>query len=240
MNKLKFKKIIAFLLLCVILFLIPLTVFAASPEVSFDGENITFTPLDNGLFASFKDLMPGDKREQNIKLINNSNKKAAFNLRMKAAPQQNTSAEDVKLIEELVFNSELLKITITANGTVVYSGSVGGGKQQNFAADDAESSTVIRLGTLSPKHYTNLNVNLEVSKNVDDRYQKAIAFIDWEFVAEENGGFDETASGGNTALPERPNTGSDSILEAVAVTGTAFIAMISTVLAERKTKKGNK
>lgn len=245
LNSSKFRKILAVLLACVMMFSLSLTAFAASSEVSFSNDKFSFTPADKDLFANFKNLMPGDKAEQEIKLVNNSDKVTFFSMRMKVAKQDELSPEQLKLVEELLFNKDLMKITITANGKEIYSEAAGGNERKKITEVGEATSALIELGSLSAGgYYTNLNVTLEVSEELDDRYQKAAAYIDWEFVANrydddttaptEPG--DTTEPGGT--LPENPpETGSESMLGIVSAASLAFVVILIAVIAKRKSAK---
>lgn len=246
LNSPKIRKVFSALLSCIILFSSSITATAASGEVAFDGNKFSFKPENKDIFVNFKDLMPGDKAEQHIKLINNSDKKTNFSMRMKVADQETISAEELELIEELLFNQELLKITITANEKVIYSDSAGGSERKKLTDVGAYTSALLELGSLSPGgYYTELNVILEASKDLDNRYQKAIANIDWEFIAEQ---FDDTGdttsnnvstgvTGGGSGLPEMPSTGYSDFYGVILIAVATASVAVCIVASRRKTEK---
>lgn len=251
MKNAQFKKICALLLSCLMLFSLVLPAYAASPQVIFDGEGFSFVPADKDLFVNFKDMMPGDRVEQPIKLMNNSNKKTTFSMQMKIANQEKLSAGDLELIEELLFNPDLLNITITANGKEIYSEGAGGTQRKKLSEVGAHTTALIELGALSGGHYTNLNVICTVSKELDNRFAELVANVDWEFKATQPDDTTEPTSGSGTAestteqttkdntLPELPSTGSRSIAGAVA--GVSAVAVVVfALLAKRKNNEENK
>lgn len=248
MKNSKFKKAAAVLLSCLLVFGLSVPAFAVSSEVSFDGENFNFSTSDKDLFVNFKGLMPGDKVEQQIKLVNDSDEKTTFSMRMKVANQDELTAEELDLIEELLFNPELLKITITAGGKEIYSDAAGGSERKKITDTGAETSALLELGALSPNGYsTELNVTLEVSKEIDNTYADAAANIDWEFIArpfdDGSGEEPETDDGsgddeGDTVLPETPPTGSQSVFPVALIAVFAGAVMIA-VIAKREAIKRN-
>lgn len=244
MKNARCKKIAALLLSCLMLFSLVLPAAAASPQVAFDGEGFRFTPADKDLFVSFKDMMPGDRTEQMIKLMNNSNKKTTFSMQMKIANQEKLSAENLELVEELLFNTDLLNITITANGKEIYSEGAGGTQRKKITEVGAYTTALIELGALSGGHYTNLNVICTVSKELDNRFADIVANVDWEFKAVQPDDTTEPSSGSDitesttekdNTLPELPSTGSRSIAGIAVVTSVSVVGVI--LLTKRK---GNK
>lgn len=242
----KLKKTAAVLLSCFLVFVLSVSAFSASPEVSFNGEKFSFSPSDKDLFENFKGLMPGDKVVQQIKLVNDSNEKTTFSMRMKVAVQDELTAQELDLIEELLFNPELLKITVTAGGKEIYSDAAGGSERKEITDTGTETSALLELGALSPKGYsTELVVTLEVSEKLDNTYADAVANIDWEFVArpfdsgEVPGTDDGGSTGGDIELPETPPTGSQSMLPVIVISVFAGITIIAVIIKRRTAKKDN-
>lgn len=243
----RYKKIAALLLPFLMLFSFVLPAAGASPQVAFDGDGFRLTPENKDLFVSFKDMMPGDRAEQSIKLINNSNKKTTFSMQMKIANQENLSAEQSELAEELLFNSDLMNITITANGREIYSEAAGGTRRKKLTDVGAYTTALIELGSLSGGHYTNLNVICTVSKELDNRFADIGADIDWEFKAVQpddttehtNGsGITEPTTEKDNTLPELPSTGSRSVAGIAVVTAVSVAGAI--LLTKRNINKSSK
>lgn len=242
----KFKKAAAVILSYLLLFSFSVSAFAVSPEVSFDGEKFSFSTSNKDLFVNFKGLMPGDTVEQQIKLVNDSNEKTTFSMCMKVADQEELTEQELDLIEELLFNSELIKITITAGGKEIYSDATGGSERKEITDTGAKTSAYLELGAISPNGYsTELVVTIEVSEKLDNTYADAMANIDWEFVArpfesgEVPGTGDSGSIGGDIELPETPPTGSQSILPVVLICIFSGAVMTGTIIKRKSVKKKN-
>lgn len=249
LNISKFKKAAALLLSCLLVLALSVSAVAASTEVSFDGKNFAFSNDSKDLFENFKGLMPGDVAEQKVKLVNNSDEKTTFSMRMKVAKQDELSEQELGLIEELLFNPELLKITVTAGGQEIYSDAAGGSERKAITETGEATSSLLELGALSPNGYsTELVVTLEVSKKLDNTYADAAANIDWEFVAAafDDGSGQEPGTdspdegdGGDTLLPETPPTGSESYIFYVLSFVVALAVMIIIAVKRKRPEMEN-
>lgn len=176
-----------------------LTVFAL-PAAAADGEvGITFTEDEtiefeedgeNGLFAAFQELYPGDTRAQEIYLRNEYRDGVGVTLRISPSDKAaDLSEEQLQLVEELLTgidvetgetdeegnpvteHIDLLHIVINNGSTQLYEGSVG-------------ASGTVPLGSLRRGYGAPLEVELTVNgQYVGNEYQSLIGYIDWALTA---------------------------------------------------------
>lgn len=179
-----------------------LTVFAL-PAAAADGEvGITFTEDEtiefeedgeNGLFAAFQELYPGDTRAQEIYLRNEYRDGVGVTLRI--SPSDKTadlSEEQLAAVERLLTgidvetgetdeegnpvteHIDLLHIVINNGSTQLYEGSVG-------------ASGTVPLGSLRRGYGAPLEVELTVNgEYVGNEYQSLIGYVDWSLTASWN------------------------------------------------------
>lgn len=179
-----------------------LTVFAL-PAAAADGEvGITFTEDEtiefeedgeNGLFAAFQELYPGDTRAQKIYLRNEYRDGVGVTLRISPSDKAAyLSEEQLQLVEELLTgidvetgetdkegnpvteHIDLLHIVINNGSTQLYEGSVG-------------ASGTVPLGSLRRGYGAPLEVELTVNgEYVGNEYQSLIGYVDWSLTASWN------------------------------------------------------
>ncbi len=179
-----------------------LTVFAL-PAAAADGEvGITFTRYEtiefeedgeNGLFAEFQELYPGDTRAQEIYLRNEYRDGVGVTLRISPSDKAaDLSEEQLQLVEELLTgidvetgetdeegnpvteHIDLLHIVINNGSTQLYEGSVG-------------ASGTVPLGSLRRGYGAPLEVELTVNGvYVGNEYQSLIGYVDWSLTASWN------------------------------------------------------
>ena len=179
-----------------------LTVFAL-PAAAADGEvGITFTEDEtiefeedgeNGLFAAFQELYPGDTRAQEIYLRNEYRDGVGVTLRISPSDKAaDLSEEQLQLVEELLTgidvetgetdeegnpvteHIDLLHIVINNGTTQLYEGSVG-------------ASGTVPLGSLRRGYGAPLEVELTVNgEYVGNEYQSLIGYVDWSLTASWN------------------------------------------------------
>ena len=179
-----------------------LTVFAL-PAAAADGEvGITFTEDEtiefeedgeNGLFAAFQELYPGDTRAQEIYLRNEYRDGVGVTLRISPSDKAaDLSEEQLQLVEELLTgidvetgetdeegnpvteHIDLLHIVINNGSTQLYEGSVG-------------ASGTVPLGSLRRGYGAPLEVELTVNGvYVGNEYQSLIGYVDWSLTASWN------------------------------------------------------
>ena len=179
-----------------------LTVFAL-PAAAADGVfAITFTEDEtiefeedgeNGLFAAFQELYPGDTRAQEIYLRNEYRDGVGVTLRISPSDKAaDLSEEQLQLVEELLTgidvetgetdeegnpvteHIDLLHIVINNGSTQLYEGSVG-------------ASGTVPLGSLRRGYGAPLEVELTVNGvYVGNEYQSLIGYVDWSLTASWN------------------------------------------------------
>ena len=196
---------------------------AAEGKVTYSGNSGKFifapgseySPTD--LFPNFKDVMPGDSITQAITVKNDASKKVKVDIYMRALGAQKGSEEFLSQMHLTVKKSQ--------NNNMAY--------MFDAAADEtAQLKNWVKLGTLYSGGVVNLEVVLTVPVEMDNRYQKQIGYLDWEFKIEER-----PVEPGD---PEPPKTGDDFspvLWGGMMVTSLAAILIL---LPSRKRKKEEK
>ncbi len=167
-----FKKLaIFFSALCLIMSM-SVSAFAAG-SVTFNGtsKKFIFEPGSNhsptDLFSDFKGVMPGDSITQKIYIKNDVKNDVKIKLYIKS-----TGATE----DSIDFLSKL-------NLTVIQDGN---SKLFDAPANEKGSlSEWVYLGTFYSGAEIDLDVTLNVPIELDDKYQKAIGYLDWQFKIEE-------------------------------------------------------
>lgn len=176
-------------------------VSSIEPKVTLTAEGVFTFSDKNDLFASFKDMMPGDNLEQNIKVLSQRTGKVKiylyardctlFNEIVETLPGE-TPAENIHLEEKDTNTTELLDYVKVKKGADIL----------DLKAAGAGTAGVY-LGTFTKDMEITLNVAVNLPIELGNEYQDAEAYVDWIFYAEEvveggNGGGDE---GGETPTP---------------------------------------
>ena len=126
------------------------------------------SPTD--LFPNFKDVMPGDRLTQRITVRNDSVREVKVRIYLRSLGARAGYEE---------FLSQLhLTVTHSAENEMAY--------MFDATADQpAQLSDWVCLGMLYSGGEVNLDVTLDVPVELDNRYQSAIGYLDWEFRVEE-------------------------------------------------------
>ena len=170
------KKYFAILSVFAILLSCPLLVLATDGNVTYSGDagKFIFAPGSEysltDLFSNFKDVMPGDSISQPIIVKNNASQKVKIKVYMRALGAHENSVE---------FLSKLhLRVEKSEDNTMGYM----------FDAATNETSQLtdwVCLGTLYSGGEVKLNVILDVPVELNNDFQNAIGYLDWEFMIEE-------------------------------------------------------
>lgn len=161
---------LAALLLCM---LIPTS---AAGKVTYQGQadgfifepGSKYSPTD--LFSDIKNAMPGDSITQKITVKNAASKNVKVKIYMRSLGAHEDSVD---------FLSQLtMKVGKSENNTMAY--------MFDATADQTDGLTEwTLLGTLYSGGEVNLDVTIDIPIELDNKYQAAIGYIDWEFKVEE-------------------------------------------------------
>ena len=192
------KKIISTLLMLVMLLSLSVTAFADAPNVNYTGGTnngkFVFTAnttqyTDTDMFANFKNMMPGDKRTQQITFRNSLTGYYKITVYFKAVPHTDSSGDNAATYaghpepftaEELAKMQDFLScfdMTITDRwGKTLYNGPAS-----NSGPEDWREITTLRRG-----ESTTITVTLEADiERLTNDYTDRIGEVDWIFQADE-------------------------------------------------------
>ena len=172
----------------------------ALPEVEYsftnstDDSNVTFQygtdefvvlPEDKDLFQNFKDVMPGDSRDQTLTIKNeNQNEVGIWVYALPAditdfSDVDGSTAEHQKVLSDDLVDKLTITITKQSTGEVLYDGKLVG-KDDPYNMQSPENA--LYLGQYSQGESEDLLLTLHVPAELDNYYDDAIAKIEWIFV----------------------------------------------------------
>ena len=211
--KRSFRTFCALLLTLIVAFSFAGPASADTSNVIYDGAarefifqpGTDYSPTD--LFPDFKEAMPGDTLVQKIVVRNDADKNVDVKIYMRALGAHEDSAQ---------FLSQLsLSVASTTNDSLF----------QGTAAEKDGLADWVLLGTFKSGEEVELMATLQVPITLDNTYQEAIGYLDWEFKVEE--------------FPiETPDTGdSTNVIPFVGIAAVALIIIIVLLVKRRKDTK---
>ena len=129
------------------------------------------------LFANFKNLQPGCKRSQTIRVTNSSDIPVKMYLRAELTKQKNYSPGKLEKLQKLL--SEYAIIEIRENEKVLYQGSVDG----KLTGQGWSMKKDISLGDFGAGVGKSLVVQLSLSEDMENTYEELLGKVKWIFTA---------------------------------------------------------
>ena len=215
------KRWIAALMACLLVFGCAVTASADGGNVIYSGttQDFVFQPGSDysltDLFPDFKGVMPGDTLTQTVTVRNAQSRHVKVEIYIRSLGAHGDSK---------AFLSQLgLRVQKSGSNTMAY-------MFDAYASETAQLSDWVCLGMLYSGGEVNLDVILEVPTTLDNKFQNAVGYLDWEFMAIE---YPVEPSD-----PEPPKTGDDRNPIAVAVLmGASAVTVIVILLILRKKRR---
>ena len=195
-------------ILCMVALAAPAHAFADTPTIAYDGNACQLTVSgatgssgEPDLFPAFKDLMPGDVREQQIE-VRATGVKSQVRVFVRAVVDHETA-------------HLLSPITLTASAGDASAGWLQTGTPGSVFAHPT------RVATFTSDGSTVLNLQLSVPTSVGNELADANKTIRWEITAEDDG----------EKIPARPAGSKSHGLFGLAATGDSTLTLLLVLLA---------
>ena len=191
-------------------------------SVSFESPTtgFSFKAENTDLFANFKNLMPGESRNQVIEVSNNHTEQVPIYLYAKVT-EQSGSKEEKELIDKLLKKYAVISIT-DEKGKEIYKGPIWGNLDVKESSDQPTMKNAYHLGDFAPSETKKLNVSLYVDSQTDNHYRSLLGKVNWVFAAE----------GTETDLNKTVKTG--VILNTVMYVGIAAVSLSLILILNKK------
>lgn len=209
------KRILATLIVIAIL---SVTAFAESNVIySGNSGHIIFEPgskhSPTDLFTEFKSVMPGDSLTQTITIRNRASDLVKAKVFIRALGAQEDSYE---FLSQLRLRVE----KVEDKGSYMFDAN---------ADQSAQLTEWYYLGTIYSGGKVDINVILDVPKELDNTYADRIGYLDWEFIVEEQ----------PTELAD-PKPGGDAPLIIMwSVLGLSVVSVVAVILIRKRKKEEN-
>lgn len=175
----RIKRLSVWLMVLVFSFAQCVTVFAQDCAVSYEGQAKQFiflpgskySPTD--LFSAFKNVMPGDKLTESIEVRNNSEDTIRVYMRALGVHEFD-DAQKTKEGKEFLAQMQLSVSRHEADKLSDTSADLPGGL-----------SEWVCLGTFQKGEKATLDVTLQVPLEMENTFQDAVGYVDWQFKVEE-------------------------------------------------------
>lgn len=148
-------------------------------------EKFAFTPESTDLFANFKNLVPGETREQQIEVKNAYIEEVEIFLRAEYIEQSLATAENIALVDAMLQRYALITVK-NSSGSVIYEGPVWGNYHREPSSETSNDSMKnnISLGRFKAGAAEDLTVELSLAPELDNKYQDLWGLIHWVWSAQ--------------------------------------------------------
>lgn len=172
---------------------------------------------DGNWFMSFTNMVPGGQYTDQLKIENGSKK--TYALYMQVIPIEQDEQKDELL--------ELISMKVSLGTKALYEGTASGKEYNN-----GNLQNVIFLGNYKPGEEDQINVELELDKNVGLEYCDLLTKNDWKFMVT------EVKNPGKPQTIHPPKTGDETNVVAYGVIMvSAFVVIVCiSVLKKKKTR----